>query len=724
MAGEIDVYQLCPCGSGRKLKFCCHAIVTEMVKVSELQESHQHQAALTLLDAIEKKVQSRDVWSRAWVRTSRAFLKFALEDVAAARQLVSEVLEELPEHPLAVAVNAILAVSADGYPACMRALYRAMEFSTRTQRFLMSQLCVAVAHHMLSKGHLLGCGMHLGLAVTFDSESEEAVGEYREFLRDPRISYPLRDSYTLRKVSEDDPLRPLFEEAHLLAARARYSDAAKAFGKAARQDPKRVAAWWNIAVCHAWAAEDPLAVEAFKAAAANEPDFESAVDCLMLSRILKGPAASVKVPNLIADYNVEAVSKLLTVLDARPTLIRVEFDAEDPELGDIKPAAVYRILDRDPASVANADLCPENIAHIVGEVIIFDREEGGAAAKAAITVYGAQRLELARAEFTAAAGDLAKPQGDTREHGFLSSEHLPLIQDWHFPADLPLARLNDLRRAYARRVVDEVWPTVAQEALGGKTPLEAAQSPELKMALAASVVELDVFCEKNSIPFDPAAVRARLGLPAVVPTDPSSDPLFSGRSASLLALRHCAIQKLSDADLALTAEHAMVIGHSGLCCALLTEALDRPSLHGKFDVPRTCMFLSRIFARRLEIDSALQWAARGKEAAIAQKLPLNEVALWEIHELMLRSQHADDPRVAEIASRLWNYYVPKLPEVRDMIAGILEELALPGLWNDPVQPIGAGQPLASSAVGGQGLWTPESEQPAGQPSKLWLPGQE
>ena len=57
MPDELDVYQLCPCGSGKKLKFCCQAIVGEMLKIAELQQSHQHRAALTLLETIEKKVQ-------------------------------------------------------------------------------------------------------------------------------------------------------------------------------------------------------------------------------------------------------------------------------------------------------------------------------------------------------------------------------------------------------------------------------------------------------------------------------------------------------------------------------------------------------------------------------------------------------------------------------------------------------------------------------------------
>ena len=33
---EIDVYAPCPCGSGKKLKFCCAPIVEDMAKVARL----------------------------------------------------------------------------------------------------------------------------------------------------------------------------------------------------------------------------------------------------------------------------------------------------------------------------------------------------------------------------------------------------------------------------------------------------------------------------------------------------------------------------------------------------------------------------------------------------------------------------------------------------------------------------------------------------------------
>ena len=97
--------------------------------------------------------------------------------------------------------------------------------------------------------------------------------------------------------------------------------------------------------------------------------------------------------------------------------------------------------------------------------------------------------------------------------------------------------------------------------------------------------------------------------------------------------------------------------------------------------------------------------------------------LGEFEELVLRSRNPSDPQLATLAATLWNYYRPKLPKTEKLIHGILNELELPGPWNA----IGAAghesESLAAVGTPAEGIWTPGAET-AGQPSKLWLPGQE
>jgi hypothetical protein len=570
----------------------------------------------------------------------------------------------------------------------------------------------------MSQGHFFATRQYLKLAVQFDAENEEAVEAILAFVSDVRLPYPARDGFALAPLIGGEPLRPPFDQALELAARGCFSDAAKAFGGAARLDPKRPGLWWNIALCHAWAGEDPLAVEAFKAAAANQPEFEDRVDCLFLARQLRAPGENSKVPQLAASYKVESVSRLLTALDQKPEYSRVELPERDED--EVRPAAVYRILDRDPNLVPGASLSGENVAHILGELLVFDRKDD-APARAFISGYGRERMGRLESGFSEAVGPLVTADGEPKEQGFLRAEHFPLMQDWHYPADLTPDQLSDLRRACGRRIIDEIWPSVAQESLGGKTPLEAAQAPELQAPLAAAVVELDAFCEKNGLSIDEGAVRSRLGLAAISATPLRQDEI--GGVPTLLRLRHTALGQLPDETLMRCADSVMQIGHSGLSSAVISELLSRSALQEKIDVPRLCMYLSRVCARRLDFETALAWIVRGKQESKNRKLPLDELALWEVHELMLRTQRPGDPEIAQLANTLWNYYLPKLPEIRDVVTGVLNELSLPGPWNAPSSPIMAAEPLAGAGVGSAGLWTPET-QTAGEPSKLWLPGQE
>src|SRR5262249_47476008 len=151
------------------------------------------------------------------------------------------------------------------------------QISAGRQPHVTAFVALSLARTMLMKGHLLAAAQNFLVAILLDSEFEEAAEAFAEFVSDAQIPYPLRDSYALAPLAGRADLNPPFDRAADVAARACFSDAAKAFGAAARQEPRQPGLWWNIALCHAFAGEDPLAVEALKAAAANQPDFESAV---------------------------------------------------------------------------------------------------------------------------------------------------------------------------------------------------------------------------------------------------------------------------------------------------------------------------------------------------------------------------------------------------------------------------------------------------------------
>ena len=78
---EIDVYAPCPCGSGKKLKFCCAPIVEEMAKVARLQAGDQPRQALALVEKLAKANPTN-----AWVATTEAELLIGSARTAAGQR--------------------------------------------------------------------------------------------------------------------------------------------------------------------------------------------------------------------------------------------------------------------------------------------------------------------------------------------------------------------------------------------------------------------------------------------------------------------------------------------------------------------------------------------------------------------------------------------------------------------------------------------------------------
>ena len=51
----MDVYQPCPCGSGKKFKFCCLEVADEMTKVTRLAENNQPHVALQTIERLHRE---------------------------------------------------------------------------------------------------------------------------------------------------------------------------------------------------------------------------------------------------------------------------------------------------------------------------------------------------------------------------------------------------------------------------------------------------------------------------------------------------------------------------------------------------------------------------------------------------------------------------------------------------------------------------------------------
>src|SRR3954469_12605063 len=81
----VNPYAMCPCGSGKKLKFCCTDLVGEIEKIHRMIEGEQPRAALR---HVEQTLASHP--GRASLLDLKATLEMSLGDLEAARQTVKQ----------------------------------------------------------------------------------------------------------------------------------------------------------------------------------------------------------------------------------------------------------------------------------------------------------------------------------------------------------------------------------------------------------------------------------------------------------------------------------------------------------------------------------------------------------------------------------------------------------------------------------------------------------
>src|SRR4051812_33943233 len=98
---SVNNYDPCPCGSGKKFKFCCHVIADDMDRIVRLMDGNQPRVALHQLDSLAVKHPRN-----AWVGTTRAMLALDLNDPATARDILKKVLEDHSDNELAIVLYA------------------------------------------------------------------------------------------------------------------------------------------------------------------------------------------------------------------------------------------------------------------------------------------------------------------------------------------------------------------------------------------------------------------------------------------------------------------------------------------------------------------------------------------------------------------------------------------------------------------------------------------
>src|SRR5271166_2083823 len=117
----LDAYSLCPGGTGKKIKFCCPDLASELEKIDRMIEGEQFIACIQNIDQLEMKGQYR-----ACLMSIKSELLRVTSQIDGASAYVAGFIERFPQNSTASSEAALLAAVSEGGQAGMRKLQRAI----------------------------------------------------------------------------------------------------------------------------------------------------------------------------------------------------------------------------------------------------------------------------------------------------------------------------------------------------------------------------------------------------------------------------------------------------------------------------------------------------------------------------------------------------------------------------------------------------------------------
>ena len=718
-----EPYQNCPCGSGKKLKWCCQKVAKYAEKAEQMMESGQTAGALQALDeglAVEPQ--------SPWLQLMKARILLSLGNHEEADRLMQSILNQRPGNRPILLMRLERELAHGDVAAAAISLQLALDAASAGEAEEILLWFSLMGRALEELGLSFAALQHYRVACQRESIREHVAKDLDNIQGNANLAPWLRDIWSLRPAPASGPGSQRWANAIELALRGRWLRASRLFETLVTELPTNSDAWFNLGLCQASLAQLAPPARALERSVEFDTDSERAVQTLALAMCLD-PRESSQVANLVHYvYPIRDQSRLIQRLKEHPRFQVHVLDARKGELGEGIKDEFY-LLDKDAvrdASVVTIATLPSIIGFVRnrGKELELELEDSG-------------KDDPRPALLLEAAGDTIDSDGTRAEVGTIPLSVLRMQRLWGLPSHQPPAELWRIRQLLHQHTFLEVWPETPLGWLEEKTPLEAAGLPHMKSRLRTMLLlhEYTTNTSQFDINFDD--LRRRLGI------DP--EPLFGDENTdvdqvSLSRLQYLRIESLSTPQLQKLFARASRLVVPAVVRRSGETLVQRSAECQGFDMARVFRALAELAQMRVDRTAALDivGAARRWDSQNSQPDPRS----WDILEWQVLA-HFDAPSV-------WG---PKLAELMQASAGdqnatsqlmmVLIRVGLVGLAPHPtipdrmlmdtrmlemiLQQYGSGRPGAIdlTPVGGAPgkIWTPGSQAgPAGSP--IVLPGQE
>ena len=595
---SIDQYAACPCGSGKKFKWCCQAIYPGIERAWDQERNGQHETAMRTIDQV---VAEHPTNPEAWGQ--KAHLLAVNGQTDPAEEALARAFALNPNYPFGLRLQAGMRHAEGEFMGALLLARKAAELydpaanETLAELFLMIFDCEMRCNRPVAGRAAIERVTHLMPAeAEFRENFEQIFGDGSRF---PEAA---RKGYTFRPAEGDD--RRKAWDVALAGVAARFGAMAQAFEKLTQDDPTDANAWHNLGLARAWLGDNKGALAALDPFIEETDDSAAAVDAATLCEVLRfgyGMDDTCDYQEFTATARItdpQPIGNLLNEWHTQRRLIVTPTEQEGVFMGlviELTPTGIVTVgrPAAEAGRLAGYVVIVQNVLRLMGSVPeTFDRLRDEVRQKLALGI------------------DQLKPQRSAPQF------HEILAEALSFPV-AATSEEDNLQSviAYAGRFYEETWIHRPRKSLNRVSPVDAAGHPRLRLRLLGVIALLEQ-CAANGIlsRYDFNRLRHKLGLHATAPATPTLAAPAGGTDIGAMNAPELAalqIEPLSDEQLERAYQAAYRLDAQELAGKFASALIARPPQPGRTDLYPFVSFLIQKAMREGEFVPALDHVNEG-----------------------------------------------------------------------------------------------------------------
>ena len=376
---SIDTYAICPCGSGKKIKFCkCKDSVHELDRVLNMIEGGQMVPALDRLSQVLDEHPDA-----AWALAVRGRLLMDLREYQSLQENADRFTRLQPSNPLALTQSAAAAMFSQDLGKATELILEALTESGQMVDSFVLDVSSLLAYGLAGNGILLTARIYATLA--FVSEGYEgsnmAANVLQQINRDPNVNQLAKVMPDLIPRPEDVDWAERYDEAALLLANNKIVLAENKFDSLQRVAAMQPAVLSGLLTCSIWRGDFDKQIELLeKLSRCESLSLDDRARYLGMSFVVGPESGAISIEKMLLTGEIEAVDEVMMSLSSHARFADLPADVLQQLKGDqeVGPRAAFQLLDRDPPEgdgVPELDQIPEAIALVT----VYGRETDRAA---------------------------------------------------------------------------------------------------------------------------------------------------------------------------------------------------------------------------------------------------------------------------------------------------------------------------------------------------------